>query len=183
MTRLLAENGMDVSRVVTLVPRANALMPRIYRNSDVGLFPNRCEGGTNLVLMEYMACGKPVVATATTGHGDIVKADNALVVGTRGVCLHGPDRPGCPWPEPSLDETVEKLEWVYQHRQEARALGNRAAGHGRLHVDGGGAAVFVAADGIVAAGRPAFWLMRRCRRGAIASGGPDRRPWPAARGV
>ena len=76
MTRLLAENGLDVSRVITLGPRPNALLARIYRNTDVGLFPNRCEGGTNLVLMEYMACGKPVVAVDATGHRDVVREEH-----------------------------------------------------------------------------------------------------------
>lgn len=40
--------------------------------TDVGLFPNRCEGGTNLVMMEYMACGKPVIANTSTGQKDVL---------------------------------------------------------------------------------------------------------------
>src|SRR5205807_2656028 len=80
MKAMLQHNGLDLSRVITLAPRNNALMARIYRNTDVGVFPNRCEGGTNLVLMEYMAIGKPVVATPTTGHADIVNATNALPI-------------------------------------------------------------------------------------------------------
>ena len=30
------------------------------------------------------------------------------------------------WPEPDLDDTVEKLEWAYQHRGEMAALGTKA---------------------------------------------------------
>lgn len=127
MTRLLAENGLDVSRVVTLGPRPNALMARIYRNTDVGLFPNRCEGGTNLVLMEYMACGKPVVAVDATGHRDVVRAEHAMVIKIKGEnTIGGPGGAVARWPEPDLDDAVEKLEWAYQHRAEAAALGSKA---------------------------------------------------------
>ena len=42
-------------------------MPQVYQNTDVGIFPSRCEAGTNLVMMEYMACGKPAIATVGTG--------------------------------------------------------------------------------------------------------------------
>jgi glycosyltransferase involved in cell wall biosynthesis len=127
MNRLLAENGLDVARIVTLGPRANALMARVYRNTDVGLFPNRCEGGTNLVLMEYMACGKPVIAVDSTGHRDVVREDHALVIKIRGEnTIAGPGGAVARWPEPDLEDAVEKLEWAYQHRGEMAALGARA---------------------------------------------------------
>jgi glycosyltransferase involved in cell wall biosynthesis len=127
MKQLLAENGLDLNRVLILAARANALMARIYRNTDVGVFPNRAEGGTNLVLMEYMACGKPVVATATTGHSDIVHADNAVPIATKGeMTIADHTGPIAKWPEPDLDDAVAKLEWVYQHRTEAAALGKKA---------------------------------------------------------
>ena len=127
MNQVLAHNGMDLSRVVTLGPRTNALMARIYRNSDVGFFPNRCEGGTNLVMMEYMACGKPVVATATCGHADVITGENAFVVGVgaerelrtaAGVVAR--------WPEPSLESAIEQMELAYQNRGALAAKGERA---------------------------------------------------------
>ena len=34
--------------------------------ADAGLFPNRCEGGTNLVAMEAMASGLPVILSGTS---------------------------------------------------------------------------------------------------------------------
>ncbi len=124
MNKLLAHNGLDVARVITLLPRPNALMARIYRNTDVGVFPNRSEGGTNLVLMEYMACGKPVVATAGTGHADVVKESHALVIAApTELTLNGPQGPVAKWPEPSLDETIEKLEWAYQNQDALRQMG------------------------------------------------------------
>jgi glycosyltransferase involved in cell wall biosynthesis len=127
--RILADNGLDIRRVITCGQQLNLAMARIYRNTDVGIFPNRCEGGTNLVLMEYMACGKPVVAVNTTGHGDIVNAANALVIGTKGetTVTDEHDVPVARWPEPDLDDAIDKLEWAYQNRDKMRALGRQAA--------------------------------------------------------
>lgn len=125
---VLAENGIDVKRVVTMSPQPNPLMPRVYSNTDVGLFPNRCEGGTNLVLMEYMACGKPVVASNVTGHADVVSRDNALLIEAKGT-TEVKNREGAPialWPEPELEQAVAQLEHAYQHRDALRALGKRA---------------------------------------------------------
>jgi len=126
---VLAGNGIDVGRVVTLLPQANRLMPRVYANTDVGLFPNRCEGGTNLVLMEYMACGKPVVASNVTGHADVVSPHNALPIEARGV-TEVRDEAGvrtAEWPEPDLDQAIAQLEHAYRHRDRLAALGERAA--------------------------------------------------------
>ena len=50
----------------------------LMSQTDVGLFPNRCEGGTNLVMMEYLACGRPVIATFGTGHKDVLDHSYAL---------------------------------------------------------------------------------------------------------
>jgi len=129
VNRILADNGIDLQRVVSCHQQSNVAMPPIYWNTDVGLFPNRCEGGTNLVLMEYMACGKAVVAVDTTGHADIVNACNALVIGTKGETTVR-DAGGVPmavWPEPDLDDAIDKLEWAYQNRDKMRELGCRAA--------------------------------------------------------
>ena len=48
-------------------------MPDVLRRADVALFPNRCEGGTNLVAMEAAAVGVPVVLSANTGHLDVIR--------------------------------------------------------------------------------------------------------------
>jgi glycosyltransferase involved in cell wall biosynthesis len=124
---LLAENGIDLRRVVILGPKPNGLMARIYRNSDVGLFPNRCEGGTNLVMMEYMACGKPVLASDCTGHRDVINEHNAVLIKTMGQVqvMAGPEVTAV-WDDPDLDETVERLEWCYQHRSELATFGAQA---------------------------------------------------------
>lgn len=125
---VLADNGIDVKRVVTLLPQPNRSMPRVYANADVGLFPNRCEGGTNLVLMEYMACGKPVVASNVTGHADVLTPHNALLIEARGT-TELRNQAGeliATWPEPDLDQAVAQLEHAYQHRGQLAAIGERA---------------------------------------------------------
>ena len=126
--RTLIDNGIDPGDVITLPPYPNIMMTRIYRNTDIGLFPNRCEGGTNLVMMEYMACGKPVAASYNTGHKDILTASNSLMLTQmRSLSLSSDGRPLAIWEEPQLEEIVERLEWAYHHRSEIRAVGARAA--------------------------------------------------------
>ena len=110
-----------------MLPQPNFAMARLYRNTDVGLFPNRCEGGTNLVLMEYMACGKPVVAVDSTGRADIVNPGNAVVIRSKGaLTVNFQGRAAARWPEPDLDDTIAKLEWAYQNRESLQRLGQQA---------------------------------------------------------
>ena len=128
LARVLADNGIDLQRVILLGPRAHHALGHVYHNTDVGIFPNRAEGGTNLVLMEYMACGKPVIATASTGHADVVNDRVARVIGTRGEVTSSSDGESVArWPEPVLEEVIEQLEWAYQNRDELRQL-SAAAG-------------------------------------------------------
>jgi len=75
--RVLTEtNGIPEENVEHHGPLSQPELAAVMNSTDLGVFPNRCEGGTNLVLMEYMACGKPVVATMGTGHADILNVDN-----------------------------------------------------------------------------------------------------------
>ena len=103
-------------------------MPQVYRDSDVGLFPNRCEGGTNLVLMEYMACGRPVVASYFTGHKDVLTNEYAFLVQARSSFdIQHNGRVFAVWEDPDLDETVAHLDWAYHHRDDLQLMGQRAA--------------------------------------------------------
>ncbi len=125
--RLLESNGVPPEKVLSLPPKPNMMMPRIYQNTDIGLFPNRCEGGTNLVLMEYMACGKPVVASFASGHRDILTEENALpVFGMKKMNVRRNSTLTAVWDDPDLDETVEKLEWAYLNREKLGRIGAKA---------------------------------------------------------
>ncbi len=127
MDRILQDNGLDTGRVVTLLPRSNALMAKIYKNTDLGLFPNRCEGGTNLVLMEYMAYGKPVIASYNSGHRDVINKDNSIMINNmKPLDINKNGARIAIWDDPDLDETISHLEWAYQHRDELGPYGSQA---------------------------------------------------------
>jgi glycosyltransferase involved in cell wall biosynthesis len=103
---------------------------------DVALFPNRCEGGTNLVAMETMACGVPTILSANTGHRDLIDGDNGYAL-TRQAPVA--ERPG--WGESDLDEIVAALEAAYANRDDARrrgAAGAATPGATALVADGAG---------------------------------------------
>jgi glycosyltransferase involved in cell wall biosynthesis len=127
--KMLSAYGIDMGRVLTIGMRDNSMLPRIDHNTDVGLFPNRAEGGTNMVMMEYMACGKPVVGAFNTGHKDVLNEQNAvLVINHRLLPILGDDKAlTAHWNDPDLDETIEKLEWAYQNRSRLMELGRQAA--------------------------------------------------------
>jgi glycosyltransferase involved in cell wall biosynthesis len=127
MNKILLDNGIDLDRVITLIPHPNALMARICKNTDIGLFPNRCEGGTNLVLMEYMACGKPVIASYSSGHKDILNAKNSVTIDNmKPINLFKNEIQVAVWDDPDLDETISHLEWAYQNREKLKSIGTQA---------------------------------------------------------
>jgi glycosyltransferase involved in cell wall biosynthesis len=129
LNQILHDNGVDPNRCINLSPKPNQTFANIYRNTDVGIFPNRCEGGTNLVLMEYMACGRAVVASDNTGHGDVVTNQNALVIDSpKTTEIRSPEgQVVADWPEPDLEQTIEQLEFAYQNRGRIGELGQRGA--------------------------------------------------------
>jgi glycosyltransferase involved in cell wall biosynthesis len=128
MRQTYAANGLDPERIITLDLLPNKDLRQLYARTDIGVFPNRCEGGTNLVLMEYMACGKPAIVSNTSGHRDVAHAENALLLnGLSDFTIVGPDgKRIARWQEPSLDELVASIEYAYHHREEIRTLGRRA---------------------------------------------------------
>ena len=126
-SNLLSSNGIDPARVMLYPVIENYLMNTAYANSDVGLFPNRCEGGNNMVMCEYMACGRPVIASTMTGHRDVVTPEHALclqsyepVMSRIGEYISGV------WFEPALDEIIALLEQAYYNRQMLRSVGEAA---------------------------------------------------------
>ena len=127
--RLYRRNGIDPARVITCGLVDHDQLPALYARTDIGVFPNRCEGGTNLVLMEYMACGRPVIATASTGHADIIHGDNAIVLDTPHTreWKDAGGRTFARWPEPSLEDVIAAIEQAYHQREGLAALAARGA--------------------------------------------------------
>lgn len=127
----LVASGLDLRAVIVLPPYPNAMMARIYKNTDIGLFPNRCEGGTNLVLMEYMACAKPVIASFSSGHRDILTDANSIkLTNLKPVTLRSlvgdTQTEIAIWDEPDLDEAIDKLIWAYNHRESLNDIASQA---------------------------------------------------------
>ena len=81
VTSWLVANGIP-ARNVRDVGKVNPLeLSAIVRSCDVGVFPNRCEGATNMVLVEALASGLPCVATV--GHGQGMLTDAVWPIASR----------------------------------------------------------------------------------------------------
>jgi len=114
-----ATNGLPADQFIDVGSVPNHLMARVLRETDVALFPNRCEGGTNLVAMECMASGVPTIVSDNTGHKDLV-ATGAPYVLNRQKPVAIPDLGTDGWGESEVDEIVEMLEQAWRDRDEAR---------------------------------------------------------------
>lgn len=124
----LSLNNIDLRRVFILPNTPNEKMRELYLKTDIGLFPNRCEGGTNLVLMEYMACGKPVVASYNSGHKDILTESNSIRLNEmKKIHLQNNGKLFADWEEPLLDEIISKIEFAYNNREKLKSIGRQAA--------------------------------------------------------
>ncbi|HET6607038.1 MAG TPA: glycosyltransferase family 4 protein [Rhodopila sp.] len=125
--RWALDNGIPPDALIALGRTPNIAMPHVLREADVGLFPNRCEGGTNLVAMECMACGVPVILSANTGHLDLLEPGDVALPLTHQALVRwdGADVEG--WGESDVDEIVERLETVWRDRDAARSLGQRGS--------------------------------------------------------
>lgn len=118
----VAANGIDERQFIDLGPVPNHQMARMLREMDVALFPNRCEGGTNLVAMECMACGVPTILANNTGHKDLVATGGSFPLDRQGpVSLAEYGTEG--WGESDVEEIVEALEAAWANREAARLRG------------------------------------------------------------
>lgn len=126
-TRWALDNGIPPDALISLGQTPNIAMPHVLREADVGLFPNRCEGGTNLVAMECMASGVPVILSANTGHLDLLQPGDVGLPLTRQSPVAWPDADVADWGESDLDEILSRLEEIWSDRAGAQALGQRGA--------------------------------------------------------
>ncbi len=128
LARLCVLNGIDPARVTAIPPSAPEQLAEIYRQADLGLFPNRCEGATNLVLMEFLACGKPAVVSFNSGHRDLVHERNAILLqNQRDLEIKDPaGGVAARWQEVSVDEIIAAVEAAYHDRARLLALGAAA---------------------------------------------------------
>lgn len=72
ITSWVEANGIPRNAFIDLGLASQSELAAAIRECDVGLFPNRCEGATNMALVETLACGLPVHAAGWTGQADLV---------------------------------------------------------------------------------------------------------------
>ena len=124
----LAANGLPIDSFIDIGLIPNHLTGQIVREADCAVFTNRCEGGTNLVAMESMACGIPTILSANTGHLDLIYSNICYpLLNQRRVkpTAHFSGVEG--WGESEVEEVVGALEQVYTDRESAKRIGLAAA--------------------------------------------------------
>ncbi len=128
ITDWLLNNGLNPDSFIDIGAIPNYLMPQIIREADCALFTNRCEGGTNLVAMETMACGIPTILSANTGHLDLIDSNHCYPLKTQKPVQPTPQFIGVEgWGESDMEEIIETLETIYQNRETAKQKGIAAA--------------------------------------------------------
>lgn len=125
----LVANGLPPGSFIEAGAMPNWAMAPLYRDADLAVFPNRAEGGTNLVAMEAMACGVPCALSANTGHLDLIGPDRCYpLVAQKPVNGGSPLYSGFGgWGESDVEEILSVMERAYQDRDEARRRGAAAA--------------------------------------------------------
>ena len=112
MRAWLVQNGISEQQFFCLEAVPNRLMPEVFREVDLAVFPNRCEGGTNLVAMEALSSGICCAIAANSGQLDLIQEANCLVLEQQSA-IH---RPGCEgWGESSVDELLDIMERRYSN--------------------------------------------------------------------
>ena len=124
----MAANGLPEDAWIDLGVLSHAQTAELLADVDVALFPNRCEGGTNLVAMEAMACGVPVILSANTGHLDLIGPDRCYSLPFQiplGEVANNPEWAG--WGESVLGEIEAALEEAFTDQAGAKAKGAKAS--------------------------------------------------------
>ncbi len=121
--------GLPAEQFLDLGSVPNCELPLALAEANVALFPNRAEGGTNLIAMECLASGIPTILSANTGHLDLIRRTGTFAAERqRPVTAMPPGiRSSAGWGESDIEELVELLEHVYAHREAAMSRAARAA--------------------------------------------------------
>lgn len=123
----VAANGIDPAKLIDIGPVLNPLLPRVLWEMDCALHPSRAEGATNLVAMEAMACGLPVILGCNTGARDLVAGANCLPLLRQGAAQNPNGRGSEGWGESDVEEIVAALETLFQSVEKRRQIGAAAA--------------------------------------------------------
>ncbi len=109
-------------------------VPRIadvYVQADAYICPARCEG-FGMTQREAAACGVPTVVGRWFGTADDCD-DWAFPLNQYTLVESHMQGCGGLWAEPSLDELIEKMRWLFNNQEEARHQAQVKAGWMRTH--------------------------------------------------
>jgi len=114
-----------------------AEMERLFASADAYVSLHRSEG-LGLGMAQAMAHGKPVIATGYSGNLEYMDRETSLLVGhTMATIPEGchPYDAGLRWAEPDLDDAAAAMRRLFEHREEAAALGARGRAAVRAALD------------------------------------------------
>lgn len=103
----------------------------LYRGADCFVLPTRGEGW-GMPILEAMACGLPVIATNWSAQTEFIRDDicyplqPSRLIPAVAKC---PYYAGYEWADPDFEQLVYLMRKVYEQREEAQAMGRRAAEH------------------------------------------------------
>eukprot|EP00050_Salpingoeca_kvevrii_P006928 m.292691 g.292691 ORF g.292691 m.292691 type:complete len:523 (+) comp12658_c0_seq1:75-1643(+) len=118
------QNGLSRSNSVLYSTLGREDMRKLMLSSNIGLFPNRFEGGINMILVEAMATGLPCIASNITGQRDVVGPHTYNLQESMQIISYNGKYQGA---EPSVEDILDRLEEAYANREEAKARGLQAA--------------------------------------------------------
>lgn len=101
----------------------------LYRSADCFVLPTRGEGW-GMPILEAMACGLPVIATNWSSQVDFMNESNSLPLKVESLIpavAKCPYYQGFRWAQPSYEHLRYLMRWVFEHQDEARTIGQRAA--------------------------------------------------------
>lgn len=110
----------DIHIVEDAVTQSSLL--KAYQNHHVLLAPSRGEG-KNLAALEFGATGGAVIASRWSGHEEWMRDDLCFPVGGETKKIDSLSYAF----EPSVEDLICQMEYVYDHREEAEARGRKAS--------------------------------------------------------
>jgi glycosyltransferase involved in cell wall biosynthesis len=127
LARWSTENGIAPGRVIHLHRMPNHLLANYIREMDCALQPSRAEAGTNMVAMEAMACGVPVIVGRNTGMTDLIADGNCVTLNRQTPVIHPHGWGTEGWGESDVAEIVAALEELYADREKRDRIGAAGA--------------------------------------------------------